>query len=140
MRTIGLLFAALFVASQSAYAQKKDHHDEPKHGGVIVEAGAHHLELVVKDKVLTLYVTDMNGKPVDVTGAKAQGTVFSGKDKATIDFSPSPGGIMKGEAGVAIRADAKVVLNFTPAKGKAEQTRFQLGAKPDHKGHKHSSR
>lgn len=33
--------------------------------------------------------------------------------------------------------DAKIVLTVTPAEGKAEQARFQLGAKPDHKGHKH---
>ena len=63
--------------------------------------------------------------------------VISGKDKGNVSLSHAGGNVMKGEAAFAIQGDAKIVLTFTPAGGKAEQARFQLGAKVDHKGHKH---
>lgn len=137
MKLASLLFASLLAAAPATFAQGKGHHDDPRHGGVAVEAGSVHLEIVAKGQSLTLHVYGHDMKAVDVSAAKAQATVFSGKDKATVDFKPSGPGVMKGEVGFAVRADAKVVLNFTPAKGNAEQARFQLGAKPDHKGHKH---
>ncbi|MFY9316085.1 MAG: hypothetical protein WAO95_11070 [Burkholderiales bacterium] len=50
---------------------------------------------------------------------------------------PASGNTLNGEAAFPIRQDAKIVISFTPAQGNAERARFQLGAKPDHKGHKH---
>lgn len=137
MKFANLIVSTLLAASPVVLAQTRGHHDDPQHGGVVVEVGSVHLELVAKGKSLALHVYGHDMKYIDVTGAKAQATVFSGKDKATVVFAPSAAGVMTGEAPFAVRPDAKVVLNFTPAKGKAEQARFQLGAKPDHKGHKH---
>lgn len=44
---------------------------------------------------------------------------------------------MKGEAAFAIAANTKAVVSLASARGKPEQARFQLGAKTDHRGHKH---
>lgn len=131
------LIAAVLVLSPNLHAKDKDHHPDPRHGGVVEEAGEYHLELVAKDKALMLHVYGHDDKPVDAAKSKAQANVFSGKDKGTVVLAPAGGNVMKGEAAFAIRTDAKIVLSFTPAQGKTQQARFQLGAKPDHKGHKH---
>lgn len=132
-----LIAASVLALAPSLWAKDKDHHPDPRHGGVVAEAGKFHLELVAKDKTVTLHVYDHDDKPVDAANAKAQANVFSGKDKGVVALMPATGNMLKGEAAFTIRPDAKVVVSFTPAQGKAEQARFQLGAKPDHKGHKH---
>jgi len=137
MKPYALLIAASLFATTAAWAQVKHDHAEPKRGGVAEEAGAHHLELVVKDKSITLYVDDDAGKAMDVSKMKARASILSGKDKGTVDLAPAGAGTLKGEAAFAVAANAKLVVSITPAGGKAEQARFQLGGKVDHKGHKH---
>jgi hypothetical protein len=137
MNITGILVAALLAVAPGAFAQKKDHHDDPRFGGVVIELEAAHLELVAKGSTLTLHVYGPSQKPIDLAGAKAQANVFSGKDKATLSLVASGPGVMTGDVGFNIRPDAKVVVTFVLPKGKADQARFQLGTKPDHKGHKH---
>lgn len=107
-----------------------------KHGGHEVAAGKYHIELVVKDKDLTFYVRGQGDKPVDSKSITASANVLSGKDKATVPLA-SDGDALKGRVPFAIAKDAKIVLTFSVASGKSEQARFSLGAKADHKGHKH---
>ncbi len=95
------------------------------------------VELVAKDKSLTVHVSGRDDKPVDVKGAKATANVFSGKDKAMVTLATAAGNTMKGEAPFTISADAKIVLSFTLPGKKTEQARFSLGAKQEQKGHKH---
>jgi len=137
MKPYALLIVASLVAATAAWAQVKHEHAEPRRGGIAEEAGAHHLELVVKDKSITLYVDDHTGKAVDTSKMKARASIFSGKDKGTVELVPAGAGTLKGDATFAVAANAKLVVSITPAGGKAEQARFQLGAKADHKGHKH---
>ena len=108
-----------------------------KHGGQEVEAGKFHLELVVKDKDLSLYVRDTSDKPIDPKSVKASANVLSGKDKAAVELRPSGSAMLAGTAPFGIQKDAKVVVTFSVAGGKSEQARFSMGAKTDHKGHKH---
>jgi len=129
--------AAVLACSSAPWAKDKDHHPDPRHGGVVAEAGKYHLELVAKDKSLALHIYGHDDKPIDAARAKAQANVFSGRDKGTVSLAPAEGNVMKGETAFAIRSDAKIVVGFTPPQGKPEQVRFQLGTKPDHKGHKH---
>lgn len=137
MKALALIATTAFALSGNVWAKDKDHHPDPRHGGVVAEVGEYHLELVTRDKSLTLHVYGHDDKPVDAAKVKAQANIFSGKDKGAVALAPAGGNVMKGEAAFALRSDAKIVLSFTPPQGKAEQTRFQLGSKPDHKGHKH---
>ena len=107
-----------------------------RHGGHEVEVGKYHVELLVKDKDLTLYVRDAADKEIAAKSVKASAHVLSGKEKATVDLQPS-GTTLTGKAPFSIPKDAKVIVTFSVAGGKSEQARFALGAKPDHKGHKH---
>jgi cytochrome c556 len=129
MKIASLLPLALLFAA-SAWASDK-------HGGHEVEVGKYHVELVVKDKDLALYVRGRSDKPVDAKSVNATANVFSGKDKATVDLAPAGGEMLAGKAPFSIRDDAKVIVTFSVAGGKSEQARFSLGAKAEHKGHKH---
>lgn len=107
-----------------------------KHGGHEVEVGKFHIELVAKDKDLALYVRDQGDKPIDPKSVKATANVLSGKDKATVDLAAG-GDKLSGQVPFNVAKDAKVIVTFSVAGGKSEQARFSLGAKAEHKGHKH---
>lgn len=107
-----------------------------KHGGHEVQAGKYHVELVVQDRDITVHVRDDADKPIDAKNVKASANVLSGKDKANVELTPA-GEALKGQAPFAVAKDAKVIVTFAVGSGKKEQARFSLGAKQDHKGHKH---
>jgi SAM-dependent methyltransferase len=107
-----------------------------KHGGHEVEVGKYHVELVIKDRDVLLYVRDQADKAVDAKSVKASANALSGKDKATVELAPAGEGL-KGQAPFSVRKDAKVVVTFSVAGAKSEQARFSLAQKQEHKGHKH---
>ena len=102
-----------------------------------MQVGKYHIELVAKDKDLALYVRDSGDKPIEPKSIKATANVLSCKDKATVELAGAGGEKLAGQVPFAIRKDAKVIVTFSVAGGKSEQARFTLGAKADHKGHKH---
>ena len=124
-----LLLSLFFAFSSFAWASDK-------HGGHEVEVGKFHIELVVKDKDVTLYVRDAADKPVDVKTVKATANVLSGKDKATVQLTAA-GDSLKGQTPFSVAKDAKIVVTFSVAGAKSEQARFSLAQKQEHKGHKH---
>lgn len=122
-------FALALAFSASAWASDK-------HGGHELEVGKYHVELVAKDKDLALYVRDQGDKPIDPKSVKATANVLSGKDKATVELAAG-GDKLSGQVPFNVAKDAKVIVTFSVAGGKSEQARFSLGAKAEHKGHKH---
>ncbi|MGQ0511649.1 MAG: hypothetical protein ACT4P9_13685 [Betaproteobacteria bacterium] len=127
---------SLFIAVLAALLASCTSWASDKHGGQEVQAGKYHVELVVKDRGLTVYVRDEADKPIDVKSVKVTASLFSGRDKATITFAAGAGSL-SGQAPFSVAKDAKILVTFSIAGGKSEQARFQLGAKQDHKGHKH---
>jgi hypothetical protein len=127
---------SLFVAALAALLASCASWASDKHGGQEVQAGKYHVELVVKDRELTLYVRDDADRPIDAKSVKATANLFSGKDKATVTFAAGAD-YLSGQAPFSVAKDAKVVVSFSVAGGKSEQARFQMGTKQDHKGHKH---
>ena len=107
-----------------------------KHGGQEVQVGKFHVELVVQDRDITVHVRDETDKPLDARTIKASANVLAGKDTATVQLVPAGDGL-KGQSPFAVVKDAKIVLTFAVGDGKKEQARFSVGAKQDHKGHKH---
>lgn len=107
-----------------------------QHGGQEVQAGKFHVELTVKDREVAFYVRDHADKPVDARTVKATANVLSGKERAALQLAPAGEGL-KAQAPFPVAKDAKVIVTFSVAGAKSEQARFSLGAKQDHKGHKH---
>lgn len=130
MKLATAILAVALGAATSIYASDK-------HGGHEVAVGKYHIELVVKDRDLSLCVRDQADKPVNPKTVKANANVLSGKDKATVQFAPGVGEALRGQAPFSVAKDAKVIVTFSVDGGKSEQARFSLGQKQEHKGHKH---
>ena len=98
-----------------------------KHGGHEVEVGKYHVELVVKDRDLALYVRDPSDKAIDPKTVKASANVLSGKDKAAVQLAAAGSEMVGGQAPFSVAKDAKIIITFSVAGGKSEQARFSLG-------------
>lgn len=127
---------ALFVALPLALSLGTAVNAADKHGGQEVQAGKYHVELVVKDRDISVHIRDDADKPLDAKSIKASANVLSGKEKATVELMPA-GEALRGQAPFAVAKDAKVIVTFAVGGGKKEQARFSLGQKQEHKGHKH---
>ena len=130
-----LIAASAALTITSAIAAE----EHPKYGGQVRETASFDLELVAKDKELTLYVSDHKGKSIEGPDATGTATVLTGKNKETVKLIGSGKGVLKGTGNFTVTEDTKVVLSVTVG-GKTEQARFaprQKDRAEDHKGHKH---
>lgn len=127
---IGL--AALVTASSLAFAQDDHDHDShahdhaPKHGGIVEHSSHHHWELVAEDGALRLYVTNAQGKPEAVDGAKGTATVLSQGKTEQITLEPAGENRLEGSGGFKAGKGTTVVVTLTLPDHEAEQARFRL--------------
>ncbi len=136
MKIASFLIAASAVFGITSALAAEEH---PKYGGQLRETASFDLELVAKDKELTLHVTDHKGKAIEGQDVAGSATVLSGKNRETVKLSSAAKGVLKGVGSFTVTDDTKVVLSVTVA-GKTEQARFaprQKDKTEDHKGHKH---
>ena len=93
-------------------------------GGRVVEAGAHHVELLVKENVVNVFVSDANDKPVSIIGFKGV-AIFTISGKAQrIPLEPKEGTRLSGISPVALPAEPVGVVQITAPDGKTAQGRF----------------
>jgi hypothetical protein len=93
-------------------------------GGRVVEAGAHHVELVVKENAVNVFVTDASDKPVSIIGFKGV-AIFTISGKAQrIPLEPKEGTRLSGTSPVALPAEPAGVVQITAPDGKTAQGRF----------------
>lgn len=131
------LFAAVLAATLCVAAPVAAFAHGPTsgpHGGVMADAGSYHVEFTVQGDDIALYVSDGDGKPLDVTGAKAEATVLADKKAHKITLSPagppagSPAGgnLLKGRAALGGAGGLKAVVVLTMPGQKPVQARFDL--------------
>ena len=101
MRKVNYLLSALLFAATTLFAQ--DHKHGSPHGGEVKTAGADfHMEAVVKNGMMIVYLLDAKEKPMSTTGATAHATIqtvdgkiiksafkANGKDSFVYKLSPS---------------------------------------------------
>jgi hypothetical protein len=93
-------------------------------GGRVVEAGAHHVELVVKENTVNVFVTEASEKPVSINGFKGV-AIFTISGKAQrITLEPKEGTRLSGTSPVALPAEPGGVVQITAPDGKTAQGRF----------------
>jgi hypothetical protein len=93
-------------------------------GGRVVEAGAHHVELVVKEKAVNVFVTGSNDKPVSINGFKGVAIfTINGKGQRIV-LEPKEGTRLSGSSPVALPAEPAGVVQITAPDGKTAQGRF----------------
>jgi hypothetical protein len=124
-RTSSAIFAlaALFVLSP---ASAEDAHQAAKHGGVVVESGHHHLEIVAKDGSVEVHVTGEDGKPEDIKDAKASAAVLSEGKKIDISLVPDGANALKGTGIFKAVKGTTVVVTLTMPGHQPEQSRIKL--------------
>ena len=111
--------AALIISSAAAHEVKGPN------GGRVVDASPHHIELVVKDKAVSVFVTDANDKPVQVAGFKGLAILTVGGKAQRIALSPQDGNRIAGTANVTVPPNVRGVVQVTGPDGKTAQGRFQ---------------
>jgi hypothetical protein len=116
-----VLSAMLFAYAVSAGA------DGPAIGpnnGQVKDAGKYHLELVVKDAVLTVYVTGNRDAKVATKGASGSATVLSGKNTTSVKLEPAGENALAGSGKFETAPGMKVVVSLTLPGQNPVQARF----------------
>jgi hypothetical protein len=96
---------------------------QPKHGGVVAEAGNLHFELVGTPTGAALYIDD-HGKPVAPAGMRGKLTVLQGTEKSEAELAVA--GDKLEAKGVKLAPGAKVVAALTTPAKKAITVRFTV--------------
>lgn len=123
LRAPALLASVLFalILAPAAYA---DERGVGPNGGQVKDAGKHHVELVVKDNALTLYVTGAKDAKVSTKGASGSATVLSGKNTASVKLEPVGENALAGAGKFESAPGMKVVVSLTLAGQNPVQARF----------------
>ena len=121
-----LLAASLLVAGYALAHTDEFLDSQPTpHGGQMRMTDAYHLELVVKDKELTVYVMDHGNQAQPSAGMTATATVLSGETKTEVKLEAAEENLLKGTGDFKVSDDMKVVLSVTPAPLTVRYTPFQ---------------
>ena len=116
--------AALASMLLIALAARAHEVESGPHGGRVVEAGANHIELVVKANSVDVFVTDAGDKPVSINGFKGV-AIFTINGKAQrIVLEPKEGSRLSGTSAIALPAQPAGVVQLTASDGKTAQGRF----------------
>ena len=128
MKSIHVVFAAMLLCLSAAASA-----DGPAigpNGGQVRDAGKYHLELVVKDIALTVYVTGNKDAKVATKGASGSATVLAGKNTSSVKLDPRGENALAGSGGFQLVPDMKVVVSVTLPGQPPVQARFTPLGKP----------
>ncbi len=123
MRTLAPLAVTVFALAlvPATYA---DERARGPNGGQIKDAGKYHLELVVKENGLTVYVIGAKDAKVATKGATSSATVLAGKNTSSIKLEPSGENALVGSGTFQPAPDMKVVVSVTLLGQAPIQARF----------------
>jgi len=145
---IAAVLAAPLIIFQPVWAHTDEQLDtmSSPHGGQVRAAGPYHLELVVKDIELVLYVTDHAGQEIKTDGGEGKANIQHGKagSKITVKLEPSQQNMFTGSGEFRINPETVIVVfvklpeqdaygaRFTPLKPKSVGGRKNAGDDHDH--------
>jgi hypothetical protein len=87
-------------------------------GGRVVEAGPHHVELVVKENAVNVFVTDATEKSVSIDGFKGVAIFTIGGKAQRITLEPKEGIRLSGTSSVGLPAEPAGVVQITVSRRK----------------------
>jgi hypothetical protein len=120
MRIVIIALATVFAALPAlAHEPRKG-----PNGGTLVDAGRYHVELVIKDPSVDVFLTDDADKPVPSTGFKAVAIFVAAGKSQRILLEPTDGNRLSAQAHVSIPANPKGAVQLTAPDGKTAQGRF----------------
>ena len=121
-----MISKTLLVISVLTFALPAQAHDVSKgpHGGRIVEASNYHVELVAKDSLVDVFLTDAANSPVTPAGFKGVAILVSGGKSVRVPLEPADGIKLSGRAESAVPSEPKGVIQITAPTGKTMQAKF----------------
>ena len=120
-RALPLLALSLLALASVTFA---DEQAKGSNGGQVKDAGKHHLELVVKENTLFVYMMDGKNQKIVTKGASGTATVLSGKNTANVKLEPSGENALSGSGKFESTPDMKVVVSLTLPGQDPIQARF----------------
>ncbi len=129
MKRINAVIVATVLFACSSFARADGPATGPN-GGQVRDAGKYHLELVVKNTALTVYVTGAKDAKVATQGATGSATVLAGKTTSSVKLEPSGGNALAGGGSFQTAPDMKVVVSVTLPGQPPVQARFTPLEKP----------
>lgn len=114
-----LLIGALLTSAGSAMA----HEAKGAHGGRVADAGAYHVEMVVKSDVVDVFISDQSEKSLAATGFKGTAILVAGGKSQRVVLAPVDGSRLSGSA-TALPNQPKGVVQLTAPDGKTIQAKF----------------
>ena len=120
----GLLLAGALAAAPVLAGEQHSHN--AMRGGIVVESGHHHVEIVAKDGTLEVYVAGEDGKPESVQKAKASAAVLSEGKKVDVALTPDPSNVLRGSGSFKAGKGTTIVLTLTMPGHVPEQMRVRL--------------
>ncbi len=94
------------------------------HGGRVVEAGDYHVELVAKESLIEVFLTDTGDKPVTPAGFKGVAILVIGGKSARVALEATDDTRLSGKAASALPTEPKGVVQITTPGGKTTQAKF----------------
>ena len=122
----GVAFGALLAWSGPAWAHVDEYFDsvESPHGGQLRMTGPYHVELVAKEGVLTIYVTDHADNKISVGGGLAKATVETGQTRTQVNLHPVADNVLKGSGVFTLRPETVVIVFIKLPDQEAQSARF----------------
>lgn len=113
---ISLLMAAPAIA----------HEPRPgPNGGIVVDAGAYHAELVADgSETVTLFLFDSSDKPIESAGFKANAILIVDGKPVRFGMEPAGGQKLSGKAPSAVEPGVKGAVQLTLPDGATAQAKF----------------
>lgn len=103
------------------------HHPKPSHGGVVLELGEHHGELVVSEGKLALYLSDHDGHKAPAKGFSATAMILTAQGRhGPLALALSGDNRLEANTSATIGSGARVVLTLKDPHGHMTQARYQM--------------
>lgn len=115
-----LVLAVVLTCTLPAFA----HDAKGPNGGRTTDAGTYHVELVTRQNIVELFVSDTGEKPIPPAGFKALAILVVEGKPQRITLEPSEQGRLTGKASMTMSAAPKGVVQLTSPDGKTVQAKF----------------
>ena len=94
------------------------------HGGRVLDTGQVHVELVAKDSLVEVYLTDGSNKAVAALGYKGIAILLISGKSQRIVLEPAGDNLLTGKTTVALTSPPKGAVLLTAPDGKTSQAKF----------------
>lgn len=117
-----LSLAAALVAAPAAFAHEAA---KGKNGGLRVDAGKYHAELVVDGTpAVAVFLSDADDKPIPAAGFKANAILVIDGKSQRFDLVPAEGAKLTGTAPAPVNPGAKGAIQITAPDGTTAQAKY----------------